>query len=280
MVLARQVVLARPRILCSNKAGMAQVLLFPDPKPLDQRLGRKFFRKAPKRPGVYLMKNAAGQVVYVGKAKNLKQRLNNYRLANPDRMPRRHLRMVREVTRIEFQFCADESAALRREAQLLRALRPQFNRAGVWPGKTRFIVWRVSSGRLELGVAEVPEPGWHRFGPLNSSADFVHLACARLLWLAIHRQRPVSDLPAGWALGRLPAMVSLSGGDDLDDLTVALNCFFWEDPGYLLAWLGVRLGGRTNAFEQALIAGDVEVLQNFAEKPKVKEAVHGQLPLL
>jgi predicted GIY-YIG superfamily endonuclease len=259
---------------------MAQALLFPDPKPLDQRLGRKFFRQAPQRPGVYLMKNAAGQVVYVGKAKNLKQRLNNYRLANPDRMPRRHLRMVREVARIELQFCANEAAALRREARLLRALRPRFNRAGVWPGKPRFIVWRAESGRLELGVAEVPALGWHRFGPLNSSASHLHLAFARLLWLAIHRQRPVSDLPAGWALSRLPAMVSLPGGDDLDDLTAALNCFFWEDPGYLLAWLGVRLAGRTNAFERAMIASDVEVLQNFAEKPKVKEAVHGQLALL
>jgi len=37
---------------------MGQTLLFPDPKPLDQRLGRKFFRKVPRRPGVYLMKDA------------------------------------------------------------------------------------------------------------------------------------------------------------------------------------------------------------------------------
>ncbi|MGP8019684.1 MAG: nucleotide excision repair endonuclease, partial [Limisphaerales bacterium] len=82
---------------------MSQTLLFPDPKPLDQRLGKKFFRRVPRRPGVYLMKDASDKVLYVGKAKDLKQRLNNYRVANPDRMARRHLRMVREVTRIEFQ---------------------------------------------------------------------------------------------------------------------------------------------------------------------------------
>ena len=102
---------------------MGQTLLFPDPKPLDQRLGRRFFRKAPRRPGVYLMKDASDRVLYVGKAKDLKQRLNHYRVANPDRMPRRHLRMVREVARIEFQFCANEAAALKRESKLLRSLK-------------------------------------------------------------------------------------------------------------------------------------------------------------
>ena len=53
-------------------AGMGQTLLFPDPKPLDQRLGKKFFRRAPRRPGMYLMKDASDKVLYLGKAKDLK----------------------------------------------------------------------------------------------------------------------------------------------------------------------------------------------------------------
>jgi len=133
---------------------MGQTLLFPDPKPLDQLLGRRFFRQAPRKPGVYLMKDVSDKVLYVGKAKDLKQRLNNYRVANPDRMPRRHLRMVREVARIEFQFCPTEAAALERESKLLRSIKPRYNRAGVWPGKARFIIWRLKDRRLELGVAE------------------------------------------------------------------------------------------------------------------------------
>jgi excinuclease ABC subunit C len=119
---------------------MGQLLLIADPRPLDERLGRAFFREAPKRPGVYLMRDAADRVLYVGKARNLQQRLRNYRIANPDRMPRRQLRMVREVARIEFQFCPSEAAALKRESKLLLSLKPRFNRAGVWPGKTRFLV--------------------------------------------------------------------------------------------------------------------------------------------
>src|SRR5215203_2413976 len=121
---------------------MGQMLLIPDPRPLDEILGKNFFREVPKQPGVYLMRDEKDTVLYVGKAKSLHQRLQNYRTANPDRMPRRHLRMLRNVAKIELQFCSDESAALQHESKLLRLLKPKFNRAGVWPGKTRFIVWR------------------------------------------------------------------------------------------------------------------------------------------
>src|SRR6516165_6317422 len=101
---------------------MHQLLLFPDPQPLVERLGRDFFRTAPESPGVYLMRDAGETVLYVGKAKNLRQRLGNYRVANPDRMPRRHLRLLRAVTRIELQELPDEPSALARESELLRTL--------------------------------------------------------------------------------------------------------------------------------------------------------------
>ena len=188
---------------------MGQMLLLPDPKPLDERLGRRFFRKAPKRAGVYLMRDAADNVLYVGKAKNLQQRLRNYRIANPDRMPRRHLRMLREVARIEFQFCPDEAAALKHESKLLRSLKPRFNRAGVWPGKTRFLVWRFAQAHLELAVTEVPEPAWQRFGPLGGACRYLHHTLARLLWLALNPTRAYADLPAGWAQGDLAPQVTI-----------------------------------------------------------------------
>jgi len=79
------------------------MLLFADPPPLVERLGREFFRQAPKGAGVYLMRDAAGAVLYVGKAKNLRQRLASYRVANPDRLARQQLRLLRAVARIELE---------------------------------------------------------------------------------------------------------------------------------------------------------------------------------
>ena len=259
---------------------MGQALLFPDPKPLDHRLGRKFFRKAPRRPGVYLMKDANDKVIYVGKAKDLKQRLNNYRLANPDRMPRRHLRMVREVARIEFQFCTSEAAALQRESKLLRSLRPKFNRAGVWPGKSWFLVWRSLETKIELGVVEVPEPGWHRYGPLGGNARFLYQSYSRLLWLAFNSSASVSQLPIGWNHDRLPDRIAINCGNEIDTVLSQLNQFFWEDPANFLLWLSNRLAPRTSSFERALIAADLEPLQNFSTKSRCKIPTPNQLALL
>src|SRR5882762_6350323 len=131
---------------------MPQLLLLPDLRSLVERLGQEFFRQAPERPGVYLMHDAADTVVYVGKAKNLRKRLDSYRVANPERLKRRQLRLLQAVARVELQECADETSALARESELLLSLRPRFNRAGTWPQTPRFLTWRVKSEGLELAV--------------------------------------------------------------------------------------------------------------------------------
>ena len=51
--------------------------LFPAPKPLVERLGVEFFRRVPTAPGVYLMAGERERLLYVGKAQNLRQRLNS-----------------------------------------------------------------------------------------------------------------------------------------------------------------------------------------------------------
>ena len=259
---------------------MAQLLLIPDARPLEKRLGRRFFRTAPRRPGVYLMRDKTDKVVYVGKAKDLRQRLSHYRIANPDRLPRRHLRLVREVQRIEFQFCANESSALAREARLLRELKPRFNRAGVWPGKTRFIVWRIQGECLELAVVETPVPGWRRFGPMGNGAVRVQRALARLLWLAVDPERTIAELPSGWTQGRFMGKPLIGCGEAMAEVTAVLDAYFWGQPDQLLLWLGARFSGRTNQFERSVIQSELEVLEQFRAGRRLNGEGRQQLALL
>src|ERR1043165_7366323 len=154
----------RPAIFSSMPSG--QQFLFAPEKPLVKKLGKKFFRKIPKHAGVYKMRNAQDEIVYVGKAKDLRQRLSSYRVANPERLGRRHLRLLQQVTRIEFDLCPNESSALKHEAKLIREIKPRFNRAGVWQGKAQFLCWRFVEEHVEFSVQEAPLMGWERFGSL------------------------------------------------------------------------------------------------------------------
>src|SRR3954468_1388362 len=111
-----------------------QLLLFPHPRPLVERFGEEFFRRLPVRPGVYLFCGPTEGVLYVGKAKNLRKRLGPYRVATPERFPRRLLRLLYQVTRIEWDECPSDAAARFREEMLIAVLQPRFNAAGkVWP---------------------------------------------------------------------------------------------------------------------------------------------------
>ena len=111
-----------------------QLWLFERPRPLVERLGAEFFKTLPAKPGVYFMCGEPEGVLYVGKARNLRKRLGSYRVANPERLPRRIIRLLYRVTRIEFDECASEEAARHREELLISVLNPRFNAAGkVWP---------------------------------------------------------------------------------------------------------------------------------------------------
>ncbi|MET2827563.1 excinuclease ABC subunit UvrC [Mesorhizobium shangrilense] len=79
----------------------------------------------PNAPGVYRMMNAAGDVLYVGKARSLKKRVTNY--AQGRFHTNRIGRMVRETATMEFVVTRTEIEALLLEANLIKRLRPRFN---------------------------------------------------------------------------------------------------------------------------------------------------------
>jgi excinuclease ABC subunit C len=83
-------------------------------------------RLAPTSPGVYRMLNAANDVLYVGKAKNVKKRLSSYARVNAP-LPARILRMIAATVTVEIISTTTETEALLLEANLIKQLRPRFN---------------------------------------------------------------------------------------------------------------------------------------------------------
>jgi excinuclease ABC subunit C len=82
-------------------------------------------RHAPTSPGVYRMLNAASDVLYVGKAKNVRKRLSSY--ARPTGQVMRIARMIAATSTVEIISTGTETEALLLEANLIKQLRPRFN---------------------------------------------------------------------------------------------------------------------------------------------------------
>src|SRR5271169_1178902 len=84
-----------------------------------------YLKLAPPRPGVYRMIDARGDVLYVGKAKNIKKRVAAY--ARPAGLDTRIERMIAATRKLEFVVTRTETEALLLEANLIKRLRPRFN---------------------------------------------------------------------------------------------------------------------------------------------------------
>jgi len=85
----------------------------------------RYLKLAPPRPGVYRMIEKSGDVLYVGKAKNLKKRIAAY--ARPGGHDSRIERMIAATRTLEFVVTRTETEALLLEANLIKRLRPRFN---------------------------------------------------------------------------------------------------------------------------------------------------------
>jgi excinuclease ABC subunit C len=85
----------------------------------------RFAKVAPSAPGVYRMIDAQGDVLYVGKAKNIKKRVTAY--ARPTGHDTRIARMIAATATLEFVSTKTETEALLLEANLIKRLRPRFN---------------------------------------------------------------------------------------------------------------------------------------------------------
>jgi excinuclease ABC subunit C len=89
-------------------------------------------KRYPTQPGCYLMKDAGGQVIYVGKAKNLRRRLGSYFRSpgkgGPRRRDRKTARLVAHVADIEVILVNNEAESLILENNLIKEYKPRYNR--------------------------------------------------------------------------------------------------------------------------------------------------------
>jgi len=87
--------------------------------------GKAFASRLPTRPGVYLMQDIEGTVLYVGKARNLRKRVASYFDARPK--AERIMRMIARISAIEVGLTRTEGEALLLENEWIKSLKPRYN---------------------------------------------------------------------------------------------------------------------------------------------------------
>jgi len=170
-------------------------------REFDRKFGAELLRELPAAPAVYLFKDAAGTVLYAGKARNVRRRLASYRSAGRRKLHRKMRMLVREASALEVRVQPSEAAALRLETELIGTLRPRHNVEGAFS----FLYPAIGSGgcdaRLVLCFTTQPEAfgalglQWHgSFRPRRRALEAFD-ALAALLGYVGHRE-PRSRLPA------------------------------------------------------------------------------------
>ncbi len=121
----------------------------------------------PEEPGVYRFYNKSGKVVYVGKAKNLKNRLSNYFQAN---LATKTYRMVHEAVRVDWTIVAKELEALALEFSWIKQYQPKYNVQFKDDKSYPYLVISLADEYPSVFISRKDKrPGLKYFGPFTNA---------------------------------------------------------------------------------------------------------------
>ena len=235
----------------------------------------------PTKPGVYLMKDQEGHVLYVGKAVNLRARVRSYFHASAGHSPKIE-RLVAAIADIDFIVTASELEALILESNLIKRHRPKYNVRLKDDKRYPYvkITWQENFPRV-LIVRRMERDGARYFGPFTAAwavqqtlhtlrRVFPYLTCNRTI--TGQDERACLYLDIGLCLG---PCVGASSGEEyramIDDL-----CRFLEGKAdEIVADLEARMQAASEQwdFEQAAVYRDqLDAIHRVIERQKIVSA--------
>lgn len=129
---------------------------------------KKFYDNLPESPGVYLMKDKIGRILYIGKAANLKRRVKSYFVRPADA---RIERMVSKINKVDYEKTDSALEALILEAKLIKKYQPPYNVRETDDKSFLYVeITEEQFPRVLLVRGKSKEEG-ERFGPFTSASD-------------------------------------------------------------------------------------------------------------
>jgi hypothetical protein len=250
---------------------LRQLRLLEVENPLTGRFGAEFFRGLPRTPGVYFFYDRQDRLLYIGQSNDLRARVSSYRHVTPERHPRRTLRLVHRIARIEHRVCESAAAAVALEAALLLQHRPPFNRAGVWQPPPWWLRLESQHGMLKTELLREPAQDPNVIGPLPSGFRYVHAALFRCLLRLVRPELTLAELPLGWARDCLPRIVQIALPRGEEALIRDICAFVRREPTDLPQRLAAAaLQGTDSAGLLEFWSEQTDRLATFYGKPFVR----------
>lgn len=153
-------------------------------KVFDQKFGAGYFASLPTTPAVYRIFGARGELIYVGKAKNLRRRLGQYRNAKRRKKHAKMRKIVGEAATIEYDLYPSDHEACLAEIRCIQEMRPKFNLAGAFSflypmigvahdGRVLTLVYTTEPEKLDVPLREsLSLHGAYRSRHLSGNAFF------------------------------------------------------------------------------------------------------------
>lgn len=240
---------------------------------------RKKAMSLPLLPGVYIMKNADGEIIYIGKAKALKNRVSQY-FGSQNRHPVKVRKMVENVDRFDYIVTGSEFEALVLECSLIKQHSPKYNI--LLKDDKGYSYIRISDGeyRKISAVFNKKDDGSEYIGPYLSSYSvrqsvdaankiFKLPQCNKVFPRDFGKSRPCLNYYISQCCGLCTGKIKKSDYDEAVDGAIA---FLKGDSRDIIADLRVKMekAAEELAFEQAAKLRDrINSIERIKEKQKV-----------
>lgn len=240
---------------------------------------RKKAMSLPLLPGVYIMKNADGEIIYIGKAKALKNRVSQY-FGSQNRHPIKVRKMVEKVDRFDYIVTGSEFEALVLECSLIKQHSPKYNI--LLKDDKGYSYIRISEGeyRKISAVFNKKDDGSEYIGPYLSSYSvrqsvdaankiFKLPQCNKVFPRDFGKSRPCLNYYISQCCGLCTGKIKKSDYDEAVDGAIA---FLKGDSRDIIADLRVKMEKAAEEldFEQAAKLRDrINSIERIKEKQKV-----------
>ncbi len=144
---------------------------------MTSNLIKELLRQLPTSPGVYIMRNAKGNILYVGKAINLRNRVRSY-FTSPAKLTPKTRLMVEQVNDFEYFVVSSEQEALILELNLIKRYWPPYNVLLKDDKTFPYLKIKFTEEWPRLHITRrVEDDGSHYFGP------FANINSYAVLWM-------------------------------------------------------------------------------------------------